>query len=117
MIKVTIFYPYQENSRFDPDYYVNRHLELAKSLLGYALKGYMIEAGITGSLLQDDTNPTSSAVAPPPFMIIGHLFFDSVMDYKKAFLPALESLMADTSAYTDIISTVQISEVISCHLP
>jgi uncharacterized protein (TIGR02118 family) len=117
MIKVTVLYPYQEKSRFDPDYYVSKHLELAKSLMGDALKGYLIETGLTGTLLQDDPADNVLHGEPPPFRIIGHLFFDTVGDYKRAFLPAIETLMADTAAYTDIISVVQISEVVCYRLP
>ena len=102
-IKVSVCYPSGEGKTFDMPYYQNIHIPMATELLGSALLGTSIEAGVSGGL------PGS----PAPFMAVGHLFFNSVEDFTQAFGPVMGKLVADIPNYTNTEALVQISEVIS----
>ena len=101
MIKVSVFYPNQEGCRFDFDYYCNKHLVMIKENLGPALKGVAAEKGLGGA------QPGSKAA----YVAMGHMLFDSVEAFQRAFGPHAKAIMADIPNYTDVQPTIQISEV------
>jgi uncharacterized protein (TIGR02118 family) len=101
MIKVSAFYPNTEGSRFDIDYYVGTHVDLAKRLLAPALINFAVDFGIDGGL------PDSK----PPYHAIGHLTFESVEAFYEAFVPVMTDLQGDIPNYTDVQAVIQISEV------
>jgi uncharacterized protein (TIGR02118 family) len=91
MIKVSALYPNGDGRTFDMDYYCNKHVPMAKSLLGAALKYLKVDKGIAGG------TPNSFA----PYLAIGHLYFESVSEFQNAFGPNAEKIMADTPNYTN----------------
>ena len=101
MIKVSVFYPNNEGSKFDIDYYCNRHMPMVRQKLGTACKGAAVEQGIAG--------PTAGS--RPAFIAMGHIYFDSVEAFQTAFGPHADAIMADIPNYTDIQPTLQISDV------
>ena len=101
MIKVSVFYPNNEGSKFDIDYYCNRHMPMVQQKLGTACKGAAVEQGIAG--------PTPGS--RPAFVAMGHIYFDSVETFQTAFGPHADAIMADIPNYTDIQPTLQISDV------
>ena len=101
MIKVSVFYADREGSKFDMDYYCNSHISMVRGKLGAACKGAAVEHGIVGA------TPGSR----PGFIAMGHLYFESVEEFRTAFGPHAEAIMADIPNYTDIQPTIQISEV------
>ena len=101
MIKVSVFYPNNEGSRFDMNYYCNSHVPMVRQKLGTACKGLAVEHGLTGA----------SPESRPAFIAMGHLYFDSATDFQAAFGPHAEAIMTDIPNYTDIRPTIQISEV------
>jgi uncharacterized protein (TIGR02118 family) len=101
MIKVSVLYPKQEGSRFDINYYCEKHMPMVRRLCGAPLKGMAVEHGISGMM------PGSAA----PFMALGHLHFDSVEDFQGAFGPHLDEILSDVPKYTNVQPIVQISEV------
>ncbi|HZP86486.1 MAG TPA: EthD family reductase [Burkholderiales bacterium] len=101
MIKVSVFYPKRDGSRFDIDYYCNSHMPMVHQKCGAALKKMEIDHGIAGG------TPGSS----PTYACMGHLFFDSVEAFQTAFGPHAKEIMADIPNYTDVSPIVQISEV------
>lgn len=48
MIKLSIFYPYSEDKKFDKDYYLNTHMPLTRKLQGDAVKHVEVEFGVSG---------------------------------------------------------------------
>ena len=103
MIKFSIFYPYKEGYTFDMDYYVKTHLgSLLQEKMGAAVKGVAIERGL------GDGTPTGK----PPYVAVGHILFESMESFGKAFAPAAAALQADVANYTNITPFAQISEVI-----
>jgi uncharacterized protein (TIGR02118 family) len=101
MIKVSVFYPNNEGSKFDMEYYCNRHIPMVREKLGAACKSAAVEQGIAGA------TPGSR----PGFIAMGHLYFDTVEAFQTAFAAHAEAIMADIPNYTDIQPTLQISEV------
>jgi len=101
MIKVSVFYPDREGSKFDMNYYCKTHMPMVRQKLGAACKGAAVEQGIAG------TTPGSR----PGFIAMGHLYFDSMEAFQTTFGPHAEAIMADIPNYTDIQPTIQFSEV------
>jgi uncharacterized protein (TIGR02118 family) len=101
MIKVSVLYPWTAGAAFDMDYYCNKHMGLVRKLMGKAVKGVAVDAGLAGQ------TPGSK----PPYVAIGHLLLDSVEDLQKAFGLHAETIMADIANYTTIEPIIQISEV------
>jgi uncharacterized protein (TIGR02118 family) len=101
MIKVTVFYPSDKGSKFDIDYYCNKHMPMVQQKLGAACKKIAVEYGIAGGA------PGSK----PGFAAMGHLYFDSVDAFRTAWGPHAKEILADIPNYTDIAPTTQISEV------
>jgi uncharacterized protein (TIGR02118 family) len=101
MIKVSVLYPNAANSNFDMNYYLTKHIPMVKEKLGAACKSVAVEEGIAGG----------AEGIPATYLAMGHLTFDSVDAFQKAFGPHAEAIMGDVPNYTNTQPTVQISEV------
>ena len=102
MIKVSVLYPNGEGKQFNMDYYSSTHVQLVGKLLGEALKGATIELGL-GS---------AAPGAPPPFLAMGNMYFDTLEDFQTSFGPAAEEIMGDLPNFTNAEPIIQISEVV-----
>jgi uncharacterized protein (TIGR02118 family) len=98
MIKVGVFYP--QSSKFDWDYYINKHTPLIQRLMP-TMKKVEIEKGLAGGA--PGTNAT--------YQCICNLHFDSVEAFQAAFGPHANEIMGDIANYTDAQPVVQIGEV------
>jgi uncharacterized protein (TIGR02118 family) len=104
MIRVSVLYPGREGARFDHTYYKDKHMPLVQQRLGtLGLVRTEIDRGVAGG----------TPNAPAPYSCIGHLYFNSVDDFKKAMGTHGKEIMADVPNYTDITPQVQISEIVS----
>jgi uncharacterized protein (TIGR02118 family) len=101
MIKVSVFYPNNNGTKFNMDYYCKSHIPMVQQKLGAACKGVAVEHGLSGA------TPGSR----PAFVAMGHLYFDSAEAFQAAFGPHAQEIMADIPNYTDIQPTIQVSEV------
>ena len=101
MIKVSVLYPRSGDAAFDMNYYVTKHMPMVRQKLGAACKGMAVEQGLAGG----------APGAPPSFVALGHLLFDSVDSFQKAFAPHAKDIMADIPNYTKIEPVIQVSEV------
>jgi len=101
MIKVSVLYPYSGGSKFDMAYYLQKHMPMVRQKLGTACKGISVEQGLAGE----------AAGAPPTYVAMGHLLFDSAEAFQAAFSPHAEEIMADIPNYTTIQPLIQISDV------
>lgn len=97
MIKVSVLYPNRPGSRFDIDYYCNKHMPMVKDKLGDACKGIAVDHGVAADM---------------PYAAMCHLFFESVEAFQAAFGPNEGPIMADIPNYTDVEPVVQISNVV-----
>jgi uncharacterized protein (TIGR02118 family) len=101
MIKVSILYPSKQGSRFDVDYYVQKHMPMTVRLLGSAVKAVSVEIGVSGATAGD----------PPPFAAIVGFTCESAQEFVAAFLPVAGQLQGDIPNYTDIAPLIQFSEI------
>jgi len=101
MIKISVMYPHTPGGRFDLDYYCKVHMPLVKSRMGEYCLGYEVHKGLRGRT--PDSAPTYVAVA--------HIFCESIDDFHKGFSPHAAEFRDDIKNYTDIVGTLQISEL------
>jgi uncharacterized protein (TIGR02118 family) len=101
MIKVSVFYPAGDGTKFDMDYYCKSHMAMVGQKLGAACKSMAVEQGLGGG----------APGMPPTYAAMGHLYFDSVAEFQAAFAPHAEAIMADIPNYTNIQPVIQVSEV------
>jgi len=101
MIKVSVFYPAGEGTKFDMEYYCRSHVPMVGAKLGSACKKVAVEQGLAGG----------TPDAPPTYVAMGHLYFDSVAAFEAAFAPHAATIMADIPNYTNAKPVIQISEV------
>jgi uncharacterized protein (TIGR02118 family) len=101
VIKVSVLYANKPGSRFDIDYYCNKHMRLVEQKLRPALKRVEVEHGVAGGA--PDT--------PPAYVAMCHLTFDSVSAFENAFNPHTDAILSDIPNYTDIEPVIQISEI------
>jgi uncharacterized protein (TIGR02118 family) len=101
MIKVSVLYPNTVGSKFDLDYYLNKHTPMLKQKLGGALKSVHIDEGVAGA------TPGSR----PTYRVLCHLGFESVDAFQNAFAPHAQAIMSDIPNYTDVQPVIQIGEV------
>ncbi|MGI5458337.1 EthD family reductase [Streptomyces sp. CA-249302] len=102
MIKASVLYPYAEGARFDFGYYTDKHLPFVRESLSPALRSLAAEKGLAGGA--PDT--------PPPFIVSGHLYFESVEAMQEAYAPHAAAIRADIRNFTDLEPLMMISEVL-----
>lgn len=100
MIIVSVLYPNGPGSKFDLDYYLERHMPMVQRRLGTPLQRVAVERGLAGG----------APGTPPPFLAVAHLYFESVEAFERAFGPHAESILADIPNYTNTTPVIQISE-------
>jgi uncharacterized protein (TIGR02118 family) len=101
MIKVSVLYPAGDGAKFDMNYYCTSHMPMVQGKLGAACKSVAVEQGMAGA----------TPGAPPAYVAMGHLYFDSADAFQTAFGPHAQEIMADVPNYTNVQPIVQISEV------
>ena len=101
MVKVSVFYPNKPGSHFDMAYYCSKHIPMVQRLLGPALKSVAVEERIAGA----------SVGSPARYLALGHLYFESVDAFQKAWAPHAAELVGDVPNYTDLEPALQISLV------
>jgi uncharacterized protein (TIGR02118 family) len=102
MIKVSVLYPNKPGSRFDHDYYRDRHMPLVKRLMGDACRSYTVDKGLAGG----------APGAPAPYVGMCHIYCESLEAFQGGFGPHAKEIMADVPNYTDLAPVLQISEVV-----
>jgi uncharacterized protein (TIGR02118 family) len=101
MIKVTVMYPNAPDAKFDMNYYVTRHLPMVRDKCAPECQSIAAESGLAGG----------TPGAPAPYIAVGHLTFDSLAAFQKAFGPNARDIAADVPNYTNTQPVIQISEV------
>src|SRR5215472_9064408 len=100
MVKVSIFYPNRNGTKFNMSYYVDHHMPMVRRLLGSALKGVLVEQGVCGE------EPGS----PAPYVATGHLLFESLEAYQTSFAPHAKEIIEDIPQHTNSEPLTQIGE-------
>ncbi|MEZ9103426.1 EthD family reductase [Vibrio cyclitrophicus] len=100
MIKVHVLYPNKDDVTFDFDYYCNKHVPMIEGLLGEAVTGAIVDAGVASVV------PGEAA----PYVAISTISFDSIESFQTAFGPHAEKIKADVPNFTNAIPIMQLSE-------
>ena len=102
MYKVSVMYPNQERAKFDFKYYQTTHMQLVqKHLKSFGLIKTGVDKGISGG-----------GDEPPPYICIGHLYFETLDGYDKGIAEVGSILRGDIPNFTDIAPIRQISAVL-----
>jgi uncharacterized protein (TIGR02118 family) len=102
MIKVSVMYPNAPGAKFDYEYYLGKHMPMVKTRMGDRCKYYTVDKGLAGG----------APDAPATFIVMCHLFCESVEEFQEGFGPHSEEILGDIPNYTDQTPVIQISEVV-----
>ncbi|MDB4877380.1 MAG: Ethyl tert-butyl ether degradation EthD [Gemmatimonadetes bacterium] len=102
MIKLSVLYPNSDGASFDIDYYRAKHLPLIQQRCAGACTRVAIDEGLGGI----------APGSPAPYIVIGHLYFDSLDSMQTSFGPHMAEAVADIPNFTNVQPTIQISEVV-----
>jgi len=102
MIKVSVLYPGGDGKTFNMDYYCQKHMPMAKELMGAALKGATVEQGLAGGA------PNS----PATYVAMTSLYFESIEAFQNSFGPHMDAFSADVPNFTNIEPVIQISDMV-----
>lgn len=101
MIRASAMYPNTPGTKFDWDYYMNKHIPAARKLTSMGMVRIEVDKGIA----------SAQPGAPAPFVCMAHMYFNNVADMQKC-MAASPELMADVVNFTNVQPQVQISEVV-----
>jgi uncharacterized protein (TIGR02118 family) len=100
MIILTVMYPKSEQSRFDFDYYLQKHIPLVKARLEkFGLEDLQLMRG-TGTL----------DGGAPAFEVVAQLAFSSSENLRDSLSNHGEEIIADISNFTNVNPAIQINE-------
>ncbi|HEA23621.1 MAG TPA: EthD family reductase [Pricia antarctica] len=102
LIKVSIMYPFSENTEFDMEYYETKHMPMVAGYLDSNLVKYTIEKGLASGI------PNT----PLPFIAIGSFYVKNLSEYQASIGPNIDTIRSDFSNYTDIRPIILVSEVV-----
>jgi len=101
MIRVNVLYPKNAGATFDMDYYLGKHMPMVRERMGSALKSMTVDQGISGGLPGSDS----------AYRVVTALGFESVEAFQQAFVPHAPEIQGDIPKFTNVVPTIQISEV------
>jgi uncharacterized protein (TIGR02118 family) len=102
MIKVSVMYPNTAGSRFDHEYYRDKHMTLVQSLMGEACSRYEVDKGLSGD----------ASGSQPRYVAMCHIFSDSLDTFQAGFGPHAREIQHDIPNFTDLMPVMQISDVV-----
>src|SRR5258708_36456344 len=100
MIKVSVLYPNKPGSHFDMNYYVGKHMPLARRLLNKGLRKTEVDAGVQG------TAPGE----PPAFYGGCQFYLESLQGFGDGWGPAAKESQAGIPRYPDRAAVSQFDE-------
>ena len=101
MIKVSVLYPKGTDSKFDMEYYLEKHISMVMERFGLRCKGVSVDVGLNAG----------GAGTEPAFVAMAHFLFESIEDFQEAFGPHSAEIMGDIQNYTNISPIIQMSQV------
>ena len=101
MIRVNVLYPNNAGATFDMGYYLAKHMPMVRERMGPALKSMTVDQGVNGGLPGTE----------PVYQVVTALGFESVEAFQQAFMPHAPDIQGDIPKFTNVVPTIQISEV------
>src|SRR5262249_15963206 len=104
MVRIIILYPYVKGSRFDFEYYLQKHMPRSIQLLSAhpGFRGVSVERGIGGATPGSD----------PAYSAVCLYLFESIDAFVAAFTPHAAELQGDIPNYTNVVPVIQFNEVL-----
>jgi uncharacterized protein (TIGR02118 family) len=96
--RVTVIYPNKPGSKFDFDYYTQKHVPWVAGLVGKSIE---VRRGIS-----------SAAGEPPPYVCIATIGAN-VAEFQTVFERHSAEILADVPNYTNIEPIVQFDEILA----
>ena len=93
-----VLYPNKEGPKFDFEYSMQKHIPLAKALLGHEFK---VSRGMS-----------SAPVGQPPFLCIAWMDIGTVEEFVPVLTRQLEALRNDIPNYTNLEPVIQFEQVL-----
>ena len=104
MIRVTTLWPKTNDSHFDMDYYLSKHVPMTKSKLQSL--GIPVEAEVDQGL------GTVTPGEPAHYAAIGYLLFEKMEDLQNGLATHGAEIMADIPNFTNVQPQIQISSIV-----
>lgn len=102
MIRVSIFYPYQPDARFDFAYYREKHTPLILARLGpFGVERVELDRG-----LRDGVGVT------PEYFAVAHLIARDLAQFDAGLKVHRAELVADVPNFTNLAPAIQVSEIL-----
>jgi uncharacterized protein (TIGR02118 family) len=96
MVILRAIYPNTPGKKFDMEYFLQKHMIMARELMGDACLDMQAEEGVSFGYNS-------------PFIAIGSFFFDSPDSLMQSVVPVAEKLALDLLNFTDITPHIQAS--------
>lgn len=100
-ITVTVLYPNTPGSKFDMDYYLDKHAGVVHQ--HWDSHGLVVMKVLKGIATPDPATP-------PPYRVVCLLEFESLDDFEAAVKAAGKEVMGDIANFTDAPPQIQIND-------
>ncbi len=104
MIRVTVLFPKTDDSHFDMDYYLSKHVPMTTAK--FQSLGIPVEAQVDETL--GSVPPDVSA----PYAAIGYLLFENMEDFQKGLTTHGAEIMADIPNFTSVQPQIQVGNIV-----
>ena len=104
MIRLTALWPKTNDSHFDMDYYLSKHVPMTKSR--FQGSGIPVEAEV------DEGLGGFPPGEPAPYAAIGYLLFENMEDLQKGLAAHAAEILADVPNFTNVQPQIQIGSVV-----
>ena len=100
MVLVSAMYPNEPGSRFDQDYYLQKHIPMVRERWSpMGLEDLRLVRGVV-----------AGDGSPAPYKVIALLTFRSLQDFQKAAEAHIQEILGDGPNFTNVQPVVQINE-------
>jgi uncharacterized protein (TIGR02118 family) len=104
MIRVTVLFPKTDDSHFDMDYYLSKHVPMTTAKLQSL--GIPVEAQV------DETLGSVPPGEPAPYAAIGYLLFEKMEDLQNGLATHGAEIMADIPNFTNVQPMIQVGNIV-----
>ena len=104
MIRVTALWPRTNDSHFDMEYYLTKHVPMTKARLESA--GFPVVAEV------DEGLGSLTPGEPPAYAAIGTLLFETMEDLQTGLAAHAAEILADIPNFTNVQPVIQIGSVV-----
>ena len=104
MIRVTVLFPKTNDSNFDMEYYLSKHVPMTTAKLQSL--GIPVEAQV------DETLGSIPPGEPATYAAIGYLLFEKMEDLQKGLAAHGAEIMADIPNFTNVQPEIQIGNIV-----